>query len=178
MGLHMRQGAFTTQPVEQDLGPTEGPEDFLSKLAGVMKPEPVVSRETPLEGLSALARMTAQPAPRIEPPKPRMEDPAPGNTGFLPGKPGVPRSGMTVHQIMKDPDVLTTVQNVVAEFEKANPGRMLKGTHLQAGLTAKGLDVSSAQAAKIAKRIKDEHDKMVQQQVAAYSGRAAKKVLG
>jgi len=85
---------------------------------------------------------------------------------------------MTIHQIMKDPDVLTTVQSVVQEFEQSNPGRMLKGPHIRTGLDAKGLAVSNAQAAKIAKRIKDEHDKLVRQQVVSYHGKAAKKVMG
>lgn len=174
----MRQGAFTTQPEQQDLGPTEGPTDFLAKLQGMMgEPAPSVPRETAppaLEGLSALARMT-QDRPRTAP---RMDDPAPISAGFLPGKPGAPKSGMTIHQIMRDPDVLTTVQDVVSEFERTNPGRALKGTHIQAGLTAKGLEVSSAQAAKIAKRIKDEADRMAEDKIAAYGAKAAKKVMG
>lgn len=141
-----------------------------------------------MDGLAALARMTqgAVPPPvramgplgddpRHAPP---VADPEALPPAFLPGRPGAPKSGMTIHQIMRDQDVLATVQDVVAEFERANPGRSLKGTHMQAGLGAKGLDVSSAQAAKLAKRIKDEADKMVQQQVASYSGRAAKKVMG
>jgi hypothetical protein len=184
----MRQGAFTTQQVSQDLGPTDGPDDFLARLQGVAPPP--VSRETPsqMDGLASLARMT-QSAPavagRIDRPSQETARPAPPvelpeavPPSFVLGKPGAPKSGMTIHQIMRDPDVLTTVQKVVAEFERSNPGRSLKGTHIQAGLGANGLDVSSAQAAKLAKRIKDEADKMVRQQVASYSGRAAKKVMG
>lgn len=184
----MRQGAFTTQQVSEDLGPTQGPEDLLARLQGVTgKPVP---RETPMpmDGLAALSRMT-QAAPAVAGrmerpvqdsarPAPPVELPEPSPPAFVLGKPGAPKSGMTIHQIMRDPDVLTTVQKVVAEFEQANPGRSLKGTHIQAGLGANGLDVSSAQAAKLAKRIKDEADKMVQQQVQSYSGRAAKKVMG
>lgn len=185
----MGQGAFTTRDfapeMTGEIRAQPGPEDFLARLqqlAPVVKP-PVppapVSHETrpPSGGLSALAKMVRKPAqePRNAP---RNDVPIVPAPSFVPGKPGAPKSGMTIHQIMKDPDVLTTVQSVVQEFEQANPGRMLKGPHIRMGLDAKGLEVSQAQAAKIAKRIKDEHDKLVRQQVVSYTGKAAKKVMG
>ena len=188
----MGQGAFTTRDLTPqntgEIRPQAGPDDFLARLQGMM-PAPVLAKPTsgasnvpretppratpPADGLSALARMTRKPAPA-----PRNDVPAVPAPSFVPGKPGAPKSGMTIHQIMKDPDVLTTVQSVVQEFEQSNPGRMLKGPHIRTGLDAKGLAVSNAQAAKIAKRIKDEHDKLVRQQVMSYTGKAAKKVMG
>lgn len=182
----MGQGAFTTRDLTPqntgEIRSQQGPDDFLARLSRLSStPSPrVASRETPppTDGLSALARMTRKPAAQEQVPTPRNDVPAAPAPSFVPGKPGAPKSGMTIHQIMKDPDVLTTVQSVVQEFEQSNPGRMLKGPHIRTGLDAKGLAVSNAQAAKIAKRIKDEHDKLVRQQVVSYHGKAAKKVMG
>jgi hypothetical protein len=189
----MGQGAFTTQVLGQSEGHTAGASDLLEKLRNVAPSNAgngtQKGTQERLTGIDALAKMTAPrkvrpaqdaPNPEGNPGHPAARpDPAPvpAETGFVPGKPGAPKSGMTVHQMMKDPDVLTRVQDVVSKWEQENPNRVLKGPHIKSGLDAAGLEVSHAQATKLAKRIMAEHEKLTIQQVASYLGKGARKVM-
>lgn len=69
---------------------------------------------------------------------------------FVPGKPGQPASGMTAHQMLKDPEVVETLANKIAEWEATNPKRALMGSHIQQMLP----EVSASQARTI-KRMLD-----------------------
>lgn len=68
--------------------------------------------------------------------------PRPTKSRFVPGKPGAPKSGMTAHQLMRDPGFVAGLQSKVAAWEAENPGRKLMGPHVQSMLP----DVSPAQA--------------------------------
>jgi len=54
----------------------------------------------------------------------------PSKGKFQPGKPGKPKSGMTAHQMMRDPAIVQALQVEVAAWENANPGRKLMGSHM------------------------------------------------
>jgi hypothetical protein len=56
--------------------------------------------------------------------------PRPSKAKFIPGKPGAPKSGMTAHQMMRDPEIVSQLQAEVSSWESANPGRKLMGSHM------------------------------------------------
>jgi len=84
--------------------------------------------------LTELSRLTGQKAPQIPggqsaPPQPNYA-PRPTKAKFVPGKPGAPKSGMTAHQMMRDPQIVGQLQSEVAAWEAQNPGRKLMGSHM------------------------------------------------
>lgn len=69
---------------------------------------------------------------------------------FQPGQPGAPRSGMRAHEILRNPEMVETLQRRLLTWEAENPGKTLMGSHIQQMLP----EVSAAQARTI-KRLLD-----------------------
>ena len=92
------------------------------------------------------ARVQARPvAPEVGSASPPKERPA----QFVPGVPGKPKSGMSVHEMMRDPATLKTLAERVGAWEAENPKRKLRGSHIQQMLG----NVSPAQARNVLARI-------------------------
>jgi len=85
--------------------------------------------------------------PKGPPEGPPPQKPRPAKAQFEPGVPGAPRSGMSVHQMMRDPDLVSMLEQKIAAWQAENPGRQLMGTHIQEMLP----EVSAAQARNLKK---------------------------
>lgn len=94
---------------------------------------------------------------------------------FVPGKPGQPRAGATHHQLLRDPDFVSKLQPVIAKWEAANPGRVLKGPAVKGMLHHIGVDISGSAAGKMAAKIEGAKQKIQEQRLMQLMGAAAKK---
>lgn len=117
------------------------------------------------------SRVQARPvAPDVGvPDPPRRERPA----QFVPGVPGKPKSGKSVHEMMRDPETLRTLAERVKAWEAENPKRKLRGSHIQQMLG----NVSPAQARNVLARIEKARRDMEGQQVASAWDRGALKAM-
>jgi hypothetical protein len=108
----------------------------------------------------------------VLPPSPR---PAPKGEFVLGQKP-VP-TGPTAHEIMTKPDHQATLKDVIAEHQKANPGRALKAPALVSIWNAKNpkAPLNDARARSVIARVHKARDSYVDKQVKAFmrSGAAA-----
>jgi hypothetical protein len=65
------------------------------------------------------------------PAKPSMPTKEPKGK-FVPGKKPAPKSGFTVHDVFKDPGLKSQLHGAVSDWQKRNPGKKMRGTHLKA----------------------------------------------
>ena len=117
---------------------------------------------------ASMAKIAAQDS---QPAKPKGE--------FVPGVRPTP-TGPTARELWSEPESRLKLQAVIAEWEKANPGRNLKATHLAAAWNAKHPDkpLNEARARTLKGRIEAAREQFLMDQVTGYIGRGAKKVLG
>jgi hypothetical protein len=92
---------------------------------------------------------------------------------FRPGAPGQPKSGMSAHQILNDPDMVSTLQQRLSTWEEANPGKKLMGSHIQQMLP----EVSAAQARTIKRLLDKALNKNAAVDMSAMIGRGAAKTM-
>jgi hypothetical protein len=92
---------------------------------------------------------------------------------FKPGKPGEPKSGMSAHQILNNPDMVSTLQQRLSTWEEANPGKKLMGSHIQQMLP----EVSAAQARTIKRLLDKALNKNAAVDMSTMIGRGAAKTM-
>ena len=129
---------------------------------------------TSMGGMTAasMAKTAASMGKIAEPPaKPKGE--------FVPGVRPTP-TGPTARELWSEPESRLKLQAVIAEWEKANPGRNLKATHLAAAWNAAHPDkpLNEARARTLKARIEAAREQFLMDQVTGFMGRGAKKVLG
>lgn len=159
-------GAFAppapeVQPKQAVAGPQAAPDPaaFLEQLKGMgllpgtSAPAPGPAAPPPqmakppasADPLAQLARMAPPPQP-TPPPTTR-----PTKRKFAPGVPGAPKSGMTAHQMLRDPQIVEQLLQRVQAWEVENPGRKMMGSHLHSALDG---GVSQAQARTLLRKIR------------------------
>lgn len=82
----------------------------------------------------------------LQPPKAKKQP-------FVPGKRGVPRSGMSAHDILNDPGHLRKIAALVDEHQAVHGSKKLKGPQVKGMLEQVVGDVSDAQARTVARRL-------------------------
>ena len=193
MSAKMNMGAFgpprMDSPVAaEQAGPQALPQgvgDFASKLrsmvpqdanpgvtTGRMPPQdaPGLPRMPKQDGSSiqALSAMLAKTSPVVE--KPKGE--------FVPGKRPEP-TGPTALSIWNDPEQRKALTDVVTQWEKVNPGKSFKATHLAQAWNSSNpaAPLNEARARTLKAKIDKARDEYLMQQVAGYFGRGAKKAV-
>ncbi len=169
--------AFKNESAKKD---SRGPDDGALREAAERQPREAAPApaQLPPSKSDALAAMAALAAHQPVRHKPKHDPKRPDEKGeFVPGKKPTPRSGQTVHEMMKDHEVLGHLHGKVKEWEgrPENKNRKLKGPDVHAMMGGK---VSHGQATRLAQKIHQKHQEFLQSKVQAYYGRGAKNALG
>lgn len=146
--------------------------EITKRLEGVGQkslPPPVMD-EAPRSGIAALRErlQKAEPPPLVTPPRGE----------FVPGKRPEP-TGPRAHELWNNPESRARLAEVVAKWEKANPGRKLKATHLVSAWNADHPEtpLNEARARTVMSKVKAAQQEYLVSQVAGYLSNGAKKAV-